>query len=86
MYSLYLLIKQSYEEVLTGALESDRMKKTLRRISKMNVHWKQLSYPSPLFFPLFFSMSNGNHLSNESLEMKVARLKKSWLKQDEARP
>ncbi|MBC7419186.1 MAG: ligase-associated DNA damage response DEXH box helicase [Bdellovibrio sp.] len=75
-----LLIKQSYDEVLTGALESERLKKTLRRLSKMKTVWKELLYPSPLSFPLFFSMSNGNHLSNETLEMKVARLKKNVAK------
>ncbi len=80
-----LLIQQSYDEVLTGALESVRLKKTLRRLSGMKIKWKALSYPSPLSFPLYFSMSNGNHLSNETLEMKVARLKKTWQKQDEVR-
>ncbi len=79
-----LLIRQSYEEVLTGALESERMKKTLRRLARMKVMWQSLTYPSPLSFPLFFSMTNGNHLSNETLEMKVARLKKSWQKKDDA--
>ncbi len=75
-----LLIQQSYDEVLKGSLESERMVKTLQRLSTLSIRWQRISYPSPLSFPLFFSMGNNNELSNESIEMKIARLKKSWEK------
>ena len=73
-----LLMKQSHDEVLKGSLESDRIKTTLNRLSKLKIKWQSLPYPSPLSFPLFLAMSSGNHLSNESMEAKVNRLKKSW--------
>lgn len=73
-----LLIKQSHDEVMKGSLESDRIKTTLKRLSQLKVSWQALPFPSPLSFPLFLAMSSGNHLSNESMEAKVSRLKKSW--------
>ncbi len=75
-----LLIRQSFEEVLKGSLESERMRTTLDRLSKQQVQWKLVTYPSPLGFPLYFSMGQGVRLSNETLEAKVARLKKGWEK------
>ncbi len=75
-----LLYKQAQEEVLKNALQSDRMRRTLKRMSGLEVLWKNLSHPSPLSFPLFIEMENANHLSNESIEMKVARLQKAWKK------
>lgn len=72
-----LLIKQSYNEVLHSALESDRMKKTLERMETMKRQWVELDIPSPLAFPLLVERV-ASRLSNESLESKVERLKKSW--------
>lgn len=77
-----LLLQQSYSEVLKGSLESDRLRRTLGRLSQMKTVWKTLSYPSPLAFPLFLAM-NAGHLSNESIEKKVERLKKTWEKMNE---
>lgn len=76
-----LLLKQSREEVLFSSLESERMRNTLVRMEKMKVSWIDIETPSPLAFPLVVEMV-ASHLSNESLEKKVERLKKSW----EARP
>jgi ATP-dependent Lhr-like helicase len=75
-----LLIRQSRDEVLQGSLESERIRRVLRRLAHMNVLWRKVDHPSPLSFPLFVEMGNANRLSNESLEMKVARLRKSWEK------
>lgn len=72
-----LLIQQSYDEVLHSALESERMKKTLERLQKMERKWVDLELPSPLSFPLLVERV-ASRLSNESLESKVERLKKSW--------
>lgn len=72
-----LLIRQSHNEVLDGALESGRMEKTLQRLQGMKLIWKELARPSPLAFPLMVDFV-ASHLSNESLESKVARLRKTW--------
>lgn len=75
-----LLIKQSHWEVLHDSLESDRLTKTLNRLTDATVFWKPLSSPSPLAFPLLVESIAIGQLSNESLEAKIARLKKSWEK------
>ncbi|MBC7372230.1 MAG: ligase-associated DNA damage response DEXH box helicase [Bdellovibrionaceae bacterium] len=75
-----LLIRQSKDEVLQGSLESERIGKVLRRLGTLKVLWQKVEHPSPLSFPLFVEMGNANRLSNETLEMKVARLRKSWEK------
>jgi ATP-dependent Lhr-like helicase len=72
-----LLMRQSYEEVLTGSLESKRMVSTIERMTKMELSWNHVERPSPLAFPLLVDMVGG-HLSNESLETKVNRLRKTW--------
>lgn len=72
-----LLLKQSHDEVLFSSLESDRMTNTLKRMNGMRVAWKNLTSPSPLAFPLVVERV-ASHLSNETLEKKVERLKKSW--------
>jgi ATP-dependent Lhr-like helicase len=77
-----LLIRQSFDEVLRGSLESERMKRALERLAKMRSVWKTLSRPSPLSFPLVVEFV-ASHLSNESLEAKVERLKRQWEKQAE---
>lgn len=78
-----LLMKQSFDEVLTNSLESGRIKKTLQRLQKMNLEWVTLDTPSPLAFPLVVENLAISNLSNESLEAKIARLKKSWEKKNE---
>ncbi|KYG68849.1 DNA ligase-associated DEXH box helicase [Bdellovibrio bacteriovorus] len=78
-----LLIKQSLDEVLSNSLESSRIKKTLRRLQTMKTEWVRLDSPSPLAFPLIVENLAIGKLSNESLESKIARLKKSWEKKNE---
>ena len=75
-----LLIRQSKEEVLQGSLESERISKVLQRLGTLKILWKKVDHPTPLSFPLFVEMGNANRLSNETLELKVARLRKSWEK------
>lgn len=77
-----LLIRQSFEEVLSSSLESGRMKKMLQRLEKMKVQWVELESPSPLSFPLVVETIATSNLSNETLEAKVARLKKTWEKKN----
>lgn len=78
-----LLLKQSRDEVLFSSLESERMANTLKRMAGLNVVWKHLFSPSPLAFPLVVERV-ASHLSNESLEKKVERLKKIWDKPEVA--
>jgi len=78
-----LLIKQSLEEVLSNSLESGRIRKTLHRLQNMKLEWITLESPSPLAFPLIVEDLAISNLSNESLEAKIARLKKTWEKKDE---
>lgn len=78
-----LLIRQSFDEVLANSLESGRMRKTLQRLSQMKIQWVQLDTPSPLSFPLVVETIATSNLSNESLEMKIARLKRSWERKNE---
>jgi ATP-dependent Lhr-like helicase len=79
-----LLIKQSYWEVLHDSLESDRLTKTLKRMSQSTVYWVAMESPSPLAFPLLVESIATGQLSNESLESKIARLKKTWEKKESA--
>ena len=78
-----LLIKQSLDEVLSNSLESGRIRKTLHRLQNMKLEWITLESPSPLAFPLIVEDLAISNLSNESLEAKIARLKKTWEKKDE---
>lgn len=75
-----LLIKQSYWEVLHDSLESDRLVHTLNRMKTAHQRWVQMESPSPLAFPLLVESIAVGQLSNESLEAKITRLKKSWEK------
>ncbi len=79
-----MLLKQSFDEVLNGTLERDRLQRTLERLSQLEVCWQNLELSSPLSFPLFAGMGVGTRISNESMEMKVSRLKQKWEKQSEA--
>lgn len=72
-----LLIRQSQAEILLGSLEVDRLRKTLLRLSGLSRRWVELAAPSPLAFPLLVERV-ASHLSNESLEKKVERLKATW--------
>ncbi|UYL07991.1 ligase-associated DNA damage response DEXH box helicase [Bdellovibrio sp. SKB1291214] len=78
-----LLIRQSFDEVLANSLESGRIRRTLQRMSKMKTEWIELESPSPLSFPLVVESIAVGNLSNESLESKIARLKKSWEKKND---
>jgi Lhr-like helicases len=78
-----LLMKQSLDEVLHNALEAGRIRKTLKRLSSLKQNWVNLETPSPLAFPLVVENLAVSNLSNESLEAKIARLKKSWEKKNE---
>lgn len=72
-----LLIRQSEYEVLSQSLEGERMEKALKRLEPLEIKWVELSRPSPLSFPLLIERV-ASHVSNETTEMKVNRLKKMW--------
>lgn len=78
-----LLIEQSFQEVFQTSLQLDRMTRCLNRLSTLNQKWQVLASPSPLAFPLLIERV-ASHLSNETLEKKIERLKKSWEKADKA--
>ncbi len=75
----HLLLKQSYEEVKKGTLESDRISSCLQRISKLKLIMNETKIPSPFAFPLLVERLS-NTLSNESIEERVNKLIKSYEK------
>lgn len=76
----HLLLRQARDEVLSGSLESGRLKAALERLANQRQVWKTLEQPSPLAFPLLIERV-ASRVSNESLEAKVERLKRAWEKQ-----
>ena len=78
-----LLIEQSFQEVFQTSLQIDRMTRCLHRLATLKQKWQNLASPSPLAFPLLVERV-ASHLSNESLEKKIERLKKTWEKAEAA--
>ena len=74
-----LLLKQSESEVLQDQLEIHRLSKTLQRLSRLSIIWKETQRPSPFAFPLLVERLN-SRLSNESLLERIERMKKQWSK------
>ena len=74
-----LLLKQAEREVLNEQLETHRLEKTLKRLERLLVVWKDPARPSPLAFPLLIERL-GTRMSNESLLERIERLKQQWAK------
>ncbi|MEM9001952.1 MAG: ligase-associated DNA damage response DEXH box helicase [Cyanobacteria bacterium P01_F01_bin.86] len=72
-----LLLKQAEREVLQEQLETHRLTKTLERLAKLSVVWKETKRPSPMAFPLLVERL-GTRMSNESLLARIQRLKQQW--------
>lgn len=74
-----LLLKQAEREVLQEQLETYRLTKTLERLGRLSVVWKETKRPSPMAFPLLVERL-GTRMSNESLLARIERLKQQWAK------
>ncbi len=74
-----LLLKQAENEVLQDQLEIHRLSKTLQRLSRLKITWKETKRPSPFAFPLLVERLN-SRMSNESLLVRIERMKKQWSK------
>ncbi|MBD1914731.1 MULTISPECIES: ligase-associated DNA damage response DEXH box helicase [Cyanophyceae] len=72
-----LLLKQAEREVLQDQLETHRLAKTLSRLDRRSVVWKDTQRPSPLAFPLLVERLN-SRMSNETLLERIQRMKEQW--------
>jgi ATP-dependent Lhr-like helicase len=70
-----LLYRQAFEEVHDFQLEEARMRAALERIEKQEIVIVQTEKPTPLAFPILVDRMNNNHLSNESIEDRVKKMK-----------
>lgn len=70
-----LLYRQAFEEVHDFQLEEARMRAALERIERQEIVIVQTEKPTPLAFPILVDRLNNNHLSNESIEDRVKRMK-----------
>jgi ATP-dependent Lhr-like helicase len=70
-----LLYRQAFEEVHDFQLEEARMRAALERIEKQEIVIIQTEKPTPLSFPILVDRMNNNHLSNESIEDRVKKMK-----------
>ena len=75
--SNHLLIKQAIREVNRDDLESIRIEKCLKRISKCKIIFNKIKKPTPFSFPLLVERLK-NTLSNESIESRVNKLIESY--------
>lgn len=71
-----LLLQQAYDEVMIFQLELNRLKTAYERIQKQRVVLKRLDKPSPFAFPILVDRLREKY-SNETLEDRIAKLKKS---------
>ena len=75
----HLLIKQAQKEAIKNALESERIKKSLIRISNLRLIINETREPSPFAFPLLVERLT-NTFSNETIETRIERLINSYEK------
>tara|TARA_Y100001968_G_scaffold54107_1_gene45200 strand:- start:4160 stop:6634 length:2475 start_codon:yes stop_codon:yes gene_type:complete len=73
----HLLIKQAQKEVIKDTLESERIKKSLIRISNLRLIINETKEPSPFAFPLLVERLSST-FSNESIETRIERLINSY--------
>lgn len=72
-----LLLRQAEREVLENQLEVQRLSKTLDRLGRLSLVWRETKRPSPFAFPLLVERLS-SRLSNESLLDRIERLKTQW--------
>jgi ATP-dependent Lhr-like helicase len=70
-----LLYREAFEEVHEFQLEEARLRAALHRIEKQEIVIVQTEKPTPLAFPILVDRLNNNHLSNESIQDRVKRMK-----------
>ncbi|GIV28020.1 MAG: DNA ligase-associated DEXH box helicase [Bacteroidia bacterium] len=72
-----LLLRQSFDEVLTFQLEESRLRKSLQKIQNKKVIIKKLPKPSPFSFPIMVDRLR-ERFSNEDLESRIERILKKY--------
>ncbi|MBD2460515.1 ligase-associated DNA damage response DEXH box helicase [Oscillatoria sp. FACHB-1407] len=72
-----LLLKQAETEVMEDQLEVHRLTKTLKRLNRLAIAWRDTKRPSPFAFPLLVERLS-SRMSNESLLERITRLKEQW--------
>jgi len=74
-----LLLQQAQQEVLETQFEEARLRDTLNRLSSARLIFKETPRPTPLSLPLIADRLTSK-LSTESLEERIARIQKQWLR------
>jgi ATP-dependent Lhr-like helicase len=72
-----LLLRQSFDEVLTFQLEESRLRSALQKIQNKKVIIKKLLKPSPFSFPIMVDRLR-ERFSNEDLESRIERMLKKY--------
>lgn len=72
-----LLLRQSFDEVLTFQLEENRLRNVLKKIEQKKVVVKKLTKPSPFSFPIMVDRLR-ERFSNEDLESRIERMLKAY--------
>ena len=75
----HLLIKQASREVIEYQLENERIFSCLKRLSSLEVILNEIKSPTPFSFPLLVERLR-NTLSNESLDLRIEKLIKTYNK------
>jgi ATP-dependent Lhr-like helicase len=72
-----LLLRQSFDEVLTFQLEEVRLRNALNKIQQKKIVLKKLTKPSPFSFPIMVDRLR-ERFSNEDLESRINRMLKTY--------
>ncbi len=72
-----LLLAQARREVLEHYFEQSRLGETLRRLRSDSRVVREVQHPTPLGLPLVIERVR-NQLSTESIEDRIARMKRQW--------
>jgi ATP-dependent Lhr-like helicase len=72
-----LLLRQSFDEVLTFQLEEVRLRNALNKIQHKKIVLKKLTKPSPFSFPIMVDRLR-ERFSNEDLESRINRMLKTY--------
>lgn len=73
-----LLYLQALEEVHEFQLEEARLRAALERIEQQEIVLQTITSPTPLAFPIMVDRLNNNHLSSESIEERVKKMKATF--------
>ncbi len=68
-----LLIKQTFEEVLSEQLEKPRLLETFRQIQKQEIVLKKTPRPTPFAFPILVDRMR-EKISSETIESRIEKM------------